>query len=287
VTGATGGMMRGGVASGGAALGIDVGGTKTLGCVVDVSTGHLIDRIRVDTNARRGGPWVLAQAADVARELRDRHALGDAPVGVSLCEVVDAHGRPASAVTVDWLGLDVAAAFAGTSRVVVESDVRAAAIGEGEVGAGVGVAQFVYVTVGTGIAHTLVVDGVAHRGHRGAAVLLGAPPVERVASGPAIAARAGTVDAQAAFDDPAYGPVISEAAVVLGHALATLAAALDPEVVIVGGGLGMRDDYRTLAAGAMSAALADAGAAAIEVRPAALGEASAAVGAAIVATRSV
>jgi glucokinase len=269
----------------GVALGIDVGGTKTLGCVVDVSTGRVIDRIRVDTNATRGGPWVLAQAADLARELRDRHALGDAPVGVSLCEVVDPLGRPTSAVTVDWLGLDVAAAFSGAASVVVESDVRAAAIAEGAVGAGVGVGQFVYVTVGTGIAHTLVVDGVAHRGHRGAAVLLGAPPVERLASGPAIAARAGTVDAHAAFADPSCGPVIAEAAGALGRALASLAAALDPELVILGGGLGLRDGYRALASEVMRDVLADAGAAAIEVRPAALGDASAAVGAAIVAAR--
>ena len=55
----------------------------------------------------------------------------------------------------------------------------------------------VYVTVGTGISHTLVIDGRPFAGSRGSALLLGSGPIgdvvlEDVASGPAIAAAAGT-----------------------------------------------------------------------------------------------
>jgi len=87
------------------------------------------------------------------------------------------------AVTVDWIGLDVDAAFGSFGPVIVESDVRAASIAEARFGAGADVEQFVYLTVGTGIAYTLMLSGVPHRGRGGAAILLavtdaGAQPVE-------------------------------------------------------------------------------------------------------------
>lgn len=271
-------------AASGPAIGIDVGGTKTLGVVVDLERGRVVDRLRIDTEASLGGAHVLARAAALAIDLRDRHrAVRDAPIGVALCELVDPLGVPSSAVTVDWLGLDVAAAFG--DRVVVESDVRAAATAEARIGAGAGAHEVLYVTVGTGIAHTLVVGGEPYRGHRGAALLVGAPPVEREASGPAIAARAGLPDAESAFADPAAAAVIADAARRLGLALAALSAALDPQLIVIGGGLGLRDDYRDAAVAVMQEALADAGAHPVEVRPAALGDASAAIGAAVVADR--
>lgn len=262
-------------------IGVDVGGTKILGVVVDPATGRLVDQRRVPTEAARGGGHVLARAAALAGELRAEHGVTGGVVGVALCEVVDKAGVPTSAVTVDWLGLDVDGAFGGP--VVVESDVRAAAVAEARVGAGAGAHEVLYVTVGTGIAHTLVVGGVPYAGHGGAAILVGTPPVERVASGQAIATLAGTPTAEAAFDDPACAPVIAEAARQLGLALATLAAALDPALVVVGGGLGLRDGYREAASAVMQEALADAGGYAVEVRPAALGDASAAIGAALLA----
>jgi glucokinase len=201
-------------------------------------------------------------------------------IGISLCELVDLTGRPTSAATVDWLELDIAAAFADVGPVMIESDVRAAAIAEARFGAGREVEQFAYVGVGTGIAFALMLGGVPHRGARGNAILLGIPPVERVSSGPAIAALAGHPTAESAFADVASADVIASAAEQFGHALAWLNNALDPELIVVGGGLGARQDYLTAAVAAMQSAVVDAGGTPVAVRPAALGERSAAIGAA-------
>ncbi len=265
-------------------IGIDVGGTKILGAVVDTATGRVIEVQRIETAAHLGGAAVLDRCMMLARRLRARPGLDDAPIGIALCEVVDPAGAPISAATVDWIGLDVCGAFREGVPVVIESDVRAAAIAEARFGAGADVEQFVYVTVGTGIAHTLVIGGVPHRGHRGAAILLGAPPVERVSSGTAIASRSGLPNAEAAFSDDAAAPVIADAARRLGTALAWLSLAVDPERIVVGGGLGLRTDYREAATTAMIKAVTDAGGQPVEVLPARLGPASAAIGAAIVAT---
>ena len=167
----------------GRAIGIDVGGTKTLAAVVETDTGRVVEVQRVDTAAAEGGAAVLERCVAMAWRLRNRPELANAPIGVALCEFVDPAGSPVSAATVDWIGLDVDAAFGSLGPVIVESDVRAASIAEARFGVGADVEQFVYLTVGTGIADTLMLSGVPHRGRGGAAILLavtdaGAQPVE-------------------------------------------------------------------------------------------------------------
>jgi glucokinase len=265
------------------AIGIDVGGTKTLAELVDTSTGHVVASRRAPTGAAGGGMSVLHRCVALARELCSGSDTTNRPIGIALCEMVDRDGTPTTDATVDWLGVDIDAAFAELGPVTVESDVRAAAIAESRFGAANTVDQFVYVTVGTGIAFTLMLGGAPHRGARGNAILLGVPPVERVASGPAIAAQAGASSAEAAFEDPAAAGVITEAAGQLGIAMAWLSNALDPELIVVGGGLGIRPSFLASAVLAMNAGIVDAGGTLVEVRPASLGEHSAAIGAAILA----
>src|SRR5689334_7585956 len=115
-------MSRPGRAPSGSAVGIDVGGTKIAAGLVEGASGRVLVREEVATRPERGGAAVLAECAALARSL----GAGDLPVGIGLCELVDLEGCPDSADTVDWRGLDVAAAVAAP-RVVVESDVRAAA----------------------------------------------------------------------------------------------------------------------------------------------------------------
>jgi glucokinase len=221
------------------ALGIDVGGTKIAAGTVDTATGAVLDRRLVPTRPERGGPAVLADCAALAAELGD----GRLPVGIALCELVDLEGMPASADTVDWRGLDVESGI-GAARVVVEADVRAAALAEARFGAGAAASPFLFVIVGTGASACLVVDGHPYAGAHGGALVLGAPPIELSASGPAIARAAGLDRAEDAFADPAHAAVVDGAAAALGSVLAVLANALDPSLVVLGGGLGAERAFR-------------------------------------------
>ena len=150
---------------------------------------------------------MLADCAGLAAQLGE----GALPVGIGLCELVDLDGRPASADTIEWRDLDLAAAIEAP-RVVLESDVRAAALAEAAFGAGAGRSPFLFAIVGTGASVCLVVDGLPYAGSRGQAITLGAPPVERVASGRALALAAGAERAEDVLADPAHAALVDAAA---------------------------------------------------------------------------
>jgi len=167
--------------------------------------------------------------------------------------------------------------------VVVESDVRAAAVGESRLGAGRGCSSFVYVTIGTGVAFSLIIGGTPYLGARGNALILGSPPVETTASGAALSRLAGTASAEEVFERTDAVGLVRDGTRDLGRALAWLFNALDPELLVVGGGLGLRSDYREAAVSEMRRWVDASDWGHVRVVPAALGADAGAVGAALLA----
>jgi glucokinase len=156
----------------GHALGIDVGGTKIAGAIVDLATGALIARRQMPTDYERGGAAILADTLTLARGLADEaDRLGLAPqaLGVGVAELVDPTGRVFSDHRIRWTGLDVAGTLGAVLPTVISADVRAAALAEARFGAGRGLTDFYFVTIGTGVSGGLVMDGVPYAGSRGAA----------------------------------------------------------------------------------------------------------------------
>jgi glucokinase len=266
--------------------GVDVGGTKIDACLLDPLTGEVSVHERVRSGGEAGGRAVLATCVEVVRRLAGDRPL--AAVGIGLCEFVNLEGRPTSAFTVDWRGLDLTEAFSEIAPVRLESDVRAAALAEGRLGAGRGIdLPWLYVSVGTGISCSLVIGGQPFTGARGNAIAVGAPPVEQVASGLALQRRAGCATAEEVLADPAFSEIVGEAAGALGEALAWLVNALDPAVVVIGGGLGLVRPYRETAVRAMRAGIEAQESQAVPVVPAKLGALAGAIGAGLAAAATV
>ena len=239
--------------------------------------------MRVATRPERGGAAVLADCVDLARRLSagEPNARTPVPVGVGICELVSSDGEVTSAATLDWRGVDLTTALG--VPVVVESDVRAAAIGEARLGAGRGCSSFVYVSVGTGVAFSLMIAGAPYLGSSGNALILGSPPVEATASGAALSRLAGTSSAEEAFERASAAQLVRQGAQDLGRALAWLVNALDPEVLVVGGGLGLREDYREAAVTEMRRGIEVTESKRLRVVPAELGVDAGAVGMALLA----
>jgi glucokinase len=110
----------------------------------------------------------------------------------------------------------------------VENDQNCAAMAEATVGAGRGFSRVFYVTVGTGIGGGLVMDGKLYNGRYGAAEIghtwVGDRRLETVASGLAIERGVSTVAKSGRY---------------LGVALANAIALINPDIVIVGGGVSL------------------------------------------------
>ncbi len=264
-------------------VGIDVGGSKIAAASVDVSSGDILELVRLPTDAASGGPVVLRSCADAAAELAAGRRM---PVGIGICELVDPEGAITSGVTVDWRGCDVSAAFAAVGPVRIESDVRAAALAEARFGAGRAFGSFLYLTVGTGISFCHVVGGVPYPGVRGNAIVVGAPPVESRASGRALAERAGVTDAETILSSSEHDALVTDAAAELGLALAALVNAFDPDGMVIGGGLGLVAGYRELAVARAREAIDAETTRNLPIVPAAIGERSGVVGAALTAALS-
>jgi glucokinase len=258
------------------AIGIDVGGTKIAGGVVDVDTGRVLRAERLATAPERGGAPVLADCVALAERL----GAPAIPVGIGICEMVNTAGEITSAETLEWRALDVGTVAPG-GRVTVESDVRAAAMAEAAFGAGSGLGSFLFVIVGTGASCTLVQNGVPWQGAHGNAIVLGSPPVELVASGLGLARRAGGGDAEQILGDPAHSSLVSEAVAVLGSSLAALANALDPEALIIGGGLGTTPAFFDRVADATREGIEYADTRALPIVTSALGSDGGLIGAAL------
>jgi glucokinase len=249
------------------AVGLDVGGTKIAAGLIRFPVGVIVHRRRVPTRAERGPQAVLADAVKLAGELAELVPSGGCFVGVGLGvpELVDPNCQITSSHTIDWRGLSMTEPFAAVGPVCVEADVRAAALAEARLGAGRPYRIVAYVTIGTGISSTLVLDGRPYAGARGNALVLASSPtsvvcplcqswvrpvLEEVASGPALVKRfnqgrpepvetAEAVVAAAARGEPDAARVVRDAGEALGSGLGFLVNVLDPDAVVLGGGLGL------------------------------------------------
>lgn len=150
-------------------IGVDVGGTKVLGGVVDTD-GSILARARRDTPTQ-GGVELTQAIADVARELMDGFAVES--VGISAAGFVSSDRKTMLATPniAGWDGVNLdreLSALIGLS-VVIENDANAAAWGEARFGAGRAEDHLMLLTIGTGIGGGIVTDGELYRGAFGIA----------------------------------------------------------------------------------------------------------------------
>jgi glucokinase len=154
-------------------IGIDVGGTKVLGGVVDES-GKVLTTARKDT-PRQGGSALTQTIADVAKELLAQHSVSSVGVSAEGFVPSDRKTMLATPNIADWNGVDLDGQLTKLIGlpVVIENDANAAAWGEAKFGAGKNQDHMMMLTVGTGIGGGIVVNGALYRGAYGIAAEFG------------------------------------------------------------------------------------------------------------------
>jgi glucokinase len=244
-------------------LGIDFGGTKVALATATLApadgTGHRLHRsMRLPTLASAGAEQVVERSLTAARSLTGTPAAD----GVSTFGVVAGERIRLAPNVPGWDGLELPRLlreeFGGTP-VVVHNDVNAAATAELRWGALRGVDLGIYLNLGTGIGSALIVGGRVLTGAHGAAgeigYLLGADPtrcfatghapLEELASGGALTGRSAAllhreVTASELFDLVDHAEIVAlldDAVDALATAVANLCVAIDPQRVVIGGGM--------------------------------------------------
>lgn len=229
--------------------GVELGGTK---CVCILARGP--DAIEAEVRLPTTKPDETLAAIEAVLDGWSGFAgVGIASFGpVSIDRNATDWGHVTVTTKPGWSGADVAGRLGRRYGLPVgfHTDVVGAALAEARWGAATGLADMAYVTVGTGVGAGLVaggrpVDGLTHGeyGHLRPVRLSGddwvgicpfhGACVEGLASGPAVAARAGVAGAEVPHDDPVWEGV--------AHALAQLAHALVltgvPRRIVWGGGV--------------------------------------------------
>ncbi|MDO5629474.1 MAG: ROK family protein [Mobilicoccus sp.] len=264
-------------------VGLDIGGTKTLGALVD-EEGTILARARRDTPAALPEQIAVA-AAEVIEELT-AHTPVEA-VGVACAGFLDrARERVLFAPNLAWRDEPLKERLEQSCGlpVVLENDANAAAWGEFVHGAAADVDHMVFITLGTGVGGGVVLErrllrgafGIgAELGHirvvpdgelcgcgvrgcleaygSGSALLRAARAVV-AADGPqaaALSARCGgdpdrlqgaDVTAVALAGDPTAIELLADVGRWIGIGAASMAAVLDPEVIVLGGGVSHAGD---------------------------------------------
>lgn len=256
-------------------VGLDIGATKTLGVVVD-GTGAIVARLREPTES--GADGIVRTVVRVIDHLRGElpgPVIG--PVGLGVPGLVDVHaGALTHAVNLgidgDWFPLRRLVEDRIGLPVVIENDVNAAALGAAALS---GAGDLVHLSIGTGLAAGLVLEGRLRRGAHGAAGEIGHVPVdpdgllcscgqrgclETVASGSALASAWPSEigpPAQALFAAAAAGnaraiAVRDRFAAGVAAAVRLLSLGVDPQVVVLGGGVAqLGEPLREAVAGAL------------------------------------
>ena len=158
-------------------IGIDIGGTKIAGGLVD-DGGALVARARRDTPAQAPGD-IVAGTVELIRQLSvEAAARGAEPVkvGVACAGYIDRSGSTVLfAPNIAWRHEPLRAELerATGHGVVIENDANAAAYGEYRFGGGAAAADMVMITLGTGVGGGIIFGGEVFRGSHGVGAEIG------------------------------------------------------------------------------------------------------------------
>ena len=287
------------------AIGIDLGGTNVKLAAVSES-GETLERTAFETHDQPGGGWAerIRAGVDALQVKRGEPArwIGVATPGLPSADgrsVAHLQGKVAGLVGLDWADL---LGTRATLRII--NDAQAALLGEAWKGAAVGCQNAILLTLGTGVGGAILSEGRLLKGHLGRAGHFGhlsldpdGPPpattpvpgaLETMIGNGSVAHRSGgrfrdtreLVEAHRAGDRDAT-EVWLRSVYRLACGIASMVNAVDPEMVIVGGGIAEAGPllFEPLSRflGAVEWRPFGTG---VRVVPAALGEAAGALGAA-------
>lgn len=244
-------------------LAIDIGGTQIKYGLVDQS-GQLLEHHKMDTQAHLGGPHILATVKELVKTYKESSSI--AGVAISSAGMVD-HEKGeifySGPQIPNYAGTKFKAEIEGDFGLPceIENDVNCAGLAEGISGAGRDSRISLCLTIGTGIGGCLLINKEIYHGSSNAACEVGYLPLaegsfQDLASTTALVQNVAKLhgddvadwDGYRIFAEAKAGNSKCQAAIhqlvdYLGKGIATITYVVNPEVVILGGGIMGQKDY--------------------------------------------
>ena len=238
--------------------GIDLGGTKILTVIEDAER-NVLAKIKIPTEAPRGVGVVMD---NIVRSLEiSCKDIGISPNGLSGIGIgVPGPVNHEKGLVYDcpnlagWKNIEVRKLLNEhwNVPVKVENDARVAGLAETRLGAAKGFRHVFYITVSTGIGAAIIIDGKIYHGADGAAgefgqmKLLDGSILEQKFAGPAIERLFGIPTTQIAElmqkNDPGAKKAVEYMTDGIGTFLANVTTLLNPQIIVVGGGVSQLGD---------------------------------------------
>lgn len=238
--------------------GIDLGGTKIL-TVIEDQERNVLARTKIPTEAHRGIDGVFG---NIFKSLEVSCAdCGVSPeelagVGIGLPGPVNQEkGLVYDCPNIQgWKNVGVRKIFQNRWNIPVftENDARVAGLAEARLGAAKGKRFVFYITISTGIGSAIIIDGKIYHGADGAAgefgqmKLLDNSILEQSYAGPAVAGFFGNPTEKIAElvrkGDPGAQKALSHLINGFGVFLANVTTFLNPEIIVIGGGVSQIGD---------------------------------------------
>lgn len=242
---------------------IDIGGTLIKYGVI-TEEGRFIERFETATEAHFGGTGILKKVKKIGKELMERHHLNG--ICISTAGQVDSKAGKilyASSLIPNYTGLHLKQELESffDLPVEVENDVNCAGLAESWIGTGKDVKSLFCLTVGTGIGGSYILDNKLHTGHSFSGGEIGYIPIEgkqfqELASTRVLVKNVArlkgiseqglngkTIFELARQGDKICIEEINHLVYYLSKGIATIAYMMNPEMIIIGGGISAQKDY--------------------------------------------
>ncbi len=149
-------------------IGIDIGGTKTIIGIIDITKGKVIKKISISSKQfqsdKENLKSIVSNTIDIIGKLKINK------IGIGVPELIDNKGIIRGDYNFNWLNKNLADNFPKKFKVIVDSDVRCHLRAEKLYGHGKNAKNFIYINIGTGLSYAHFKNNEIYSGANGFAI---------------------------------------------------------------------------------------------------------------------
>lgn len=149
-------------------IGIDIGGTKTIIAIIDITKGKVIKKISISSKKFQNDKENLKSIVSNTMDIIGKFKINK--IGIGVPELIDNKGIIRGNYNFNWLNKNLADNFPKKFKVIVDSDVRCHLRAEKLYGHGKNTKNFIYINIGTGLSYAHFKNNEIYSGANGFAI---------------------------------------------------------------------------------------------------------------------